>query len=128
VISQRIQHCYAGLWLGILLSEREEIVGIDISTVPFLNAVTNKKICEQFTALIECPKKLGTLWPETMREWSPFQKKVIEALLKVEPGKTISYADLAVSAGYPGAARAVGSVMSKNRFPILIPCHRVIYR
>ena len=25
-----------------------------------------------------------------------------------------------------GAARAVGSVMAKNRFPLVVPCHRVL--
>ena len=33
---------------------------------------------------------------------------------------------VAERAGAPRAARAVGTVMSTNRFPILIPCHRVI--
>jgi methylated-DNA-[protein]-cysteine S-methyltransferase len=38
----------------------------------------------------------------------------------------MSYGELAAKAGYPRAARAVGSVMSSNRFPIVIPCHRVV--
>ncbi|MEO1971721.1 MAG: MGMT family protein, partial [Pirellulaceae bacterium] len=38
----------------------------------------------------------------------------------------ISYAGLAVAAGSPAAARAVGNVMRTNRYPLLIPCHRVV--
>ncbi|MBN1129711.1 MAG: MGMT family protein, partial [Chitinispirillaceae bacterium] len=35
-------------------------------------------------------------------------------------------ARLAEMAGFPGAARAAASVMRKNPFPLVIPCHRVV--
>ncbi len=55
-----------------------------------------------------------------------FEKKIYRALQKVPAGQVISYGELARRTGYPGAARAVGSAMRKNRLPIVIPCHRVI--
>lgn len=55
-----------------------------------------------------------------------FSKCVVEALLKVSYGETVSYQELADLAGSPHAARAVGTVMSKNRIPLIIPCHRVV--
>ena len=58
--------------------------------------------------------------------YTPFQLKVYAALRKIPPGMTVSYGELAKRAGYPGAARAVGTAMRKNRLPIVIPCHRVI--
>ncbi|MFA5167032.1 MAG: methylated-DNA--[protein]-cysteine S-methyltransferase [Candidatus Omnitrophota bacterium] len=58
--------------------------------------------------------------------YTPFQKKIYQVLGKVPAGKVITYGELARRAGYPGAARAVGSAMKKNRLPIVIPCHRVI--
>ncbi len=58
---------------------------------------------------------------------SPFRRKVMQVLArKIPPGQLISYGDLAMLAGHPGAARAVGSVMSRNPIPIFVPCHRVI--
>lgn len=57
---------------------------------------------------------------------SLFQKKVVAACRKIGRGRTRTYGDLAAAAGSPGAARAVGSVMSHNRFPIIVPCHRVV--
>lgn len=51
---------------------------------------------------------------------------VYRELLKVKPGATISYGDLAHRAGIPGGARFAGNAMAKNNFPIIIPCHRVI--
>lgn len=55
-----------------------------------------------------------------------FRRNVYERLRETKPGERISYAQLAAEAGAPGAARAVGTAMAKNPFPLLIPCHRVI--
>ena len=55
-----------------------------------------------------------------------FQRKVLETCSKLEFGETVSYAELALRSGYPKAGRAVGSAMSKNPIPFVIPCHRVI--
>jgi len=59
-------------------------------------------------------------------EGTEFQRSVLKAVRRIPYGKTMSYGTLATKAGYPRAARAVGSVMSSNRFPIIIPCHRVV--
>jgi methylated-DNA-[protein]-cysteine S-methyltransferase len=56
----------------------------------------------------------------------PFQQRVLAACRDVAYGQTRTYADLALAAGSPRAARAVGNVMSANRLPLLIPCHRVV--
>ena len=57
---------------------------------------------------------------------TPFQKSILAAARKIPKGTTISYGELAMRAGYPKAVRAAASVMRKNRFPLVIPCHRVI--
>jgi methylated-DNA-[protein]-cysteine S-methyltransferase len=57
---------------------------------------------------------------------SEFQSRVVRACRRIRRGKVRSYGELAGVAGSPGAARAVGSVMAKNRFPIIVPCHRVV--
>ena len=55
-----------------------------------------------------------------------FQKRVWDALMKIPPGKTRSYAELAASLDAPKAARAVASACAHNRVAIVVPCHRVI--
>ena len=56
-----------------------------------------------------------------------FERAVWETLAReVGPGELVTYGVLAARAGYPGAARAVGAAMGKNRIPIFVPCHRVI--
>ena len=56
-----------------------------------------------------------------------FGQKVLFTLFNEVPrGKAVSYKQLAELSGFPKAIRAVGSVMAKNPFPIVIPCHRII--
>ncbi len=55
-----------------------------------------------------------------------FQLKVWEALLRLPPGRRVSYTQLAGLAGAPRAQRAVGSALAANPIAYLIPCHRVI--
>jgi len=38
----------------------------------------------------------------------------------------MTYGDIAKHAGYPGAARAVGTTVKQNPWAVLIPCHRVV--
>jgi methylated-DNA-[protein]-cysteine S-methyltransferase len=55
-----------------------------------------------------------------------FQLEVWAALPEIPYGCTVSYAELAVAVGRPGAARAVGAANGRNPISIVIPCHRVI--
>ena len=60
-------------------------------------------------------------------DWTtPFQRAVADALREMPRGEVVSYGELAALAGYPGAARAVGTFCATNRFMFLIPCHRVV--
>ena len=54
-------------------------------------------------------------------ERSPFQ-----GLLSTEIPLFVAYGELASLAGYPGAGRAVGTFCARNRFMLLVPCHRVV--
>jgi len=55
-----------------------------------------------------------------------FTRRVLGICAGIRPGETMTYGELARKAGRPGAARAVGQVMARNPFPLLIPCHRVV--
>jgi methylated-DNA-[protein]-cysteine S-methyltransferase len=58
--------------------------------------------------------------------WTPFQRDVLAALRRVPYGEVVSYAELARAAGHPSAQRAAGSFCARNRFPLVVPCHRVV--
>lgn len=57
---------------------------------------------------------------------TPFSLRILETLRTIPYGTTITYGALAVRAGFPHAARAVGRAMAFNPLPIVIPCHRVV--
>jgi len=57
---------------------------------------------------------------------SDFNETILEACRGIPFGHTVTYGELAERAGSPGAARAVGTAMSQNPVPIVVPCHRVV--
>lgn len=57
---------------------------------------------------------------------SSFRLRVYRELRKTKRGEVLAYRELAMRAGNPKAARAVGSAMARNPVPLIIPCHRVI--
>jgi methylated-DNA-[protein]-cysteine S-methyltransferase len=58
--------------------------------------------------------------------WTPFQQDVATALRRVAYAEVVSYSDLARLAGHPRAHRAAGTFCARNRFPLVLPCHRVV--
>ena len=56
---------------------------------------------------------------------TPFSRAVLRACGELPYGMTITYRVLAIRAGRPDAARAVGTIMARNPLPLLVPCHRV---
>ena len=61
-----------------------------------------------------------------LRALPPFTVSVLRELARVPYGETTTYGELAACVGRPRAARAVGTVMHRNRIPIVLPCHRVL--
>jgi AraC family transcriptional regulator, regulatory protein of adaptative response / methylated-DNA-[protein]-cysteine methyltransferase len=55
-----------------------------------------------------------------------FQRTVWNALQKIAPGTTESYAEIATRIGNPSAARAVARACAANPVAVVIPCHRVV--
>ena len=57
---------------------------------------------------------------------SGFQQRVLRAEHAIPRGFVSAYGRIATYLGVPGAARAVGSALAGNPFPIFVPCHRAI--
>jgi AraC family transcriptional regulator, regulatory protein of adaptative response / methylated-DNA-[protein]-cysteine methyltransferase len=64
--------------------------------------------------------------PPLLLKGTNFQVKVWSALLRVPPGRVISYLDLASAIGQPRAVRAVAGALARNPIGYVVPCHRVI--
>lgn len=85
-----------------------------------------KKLCLQIQHFLEGSPVNFSLKFIDMTQCYDFQKKVLLETLQIPRGKVISYGRLADRILAPRAARAVGSALAKNPFPLIIPCHRVI--
>jgi methylated-DNA-[protein]-cysteine S-methyltransferase len=55
-----------------------------------------------------------------------FQQALTAALRSIPYGEAVTYGELAALAGSRRAARGAGTFCAHNRFPLVVPCHRVV--
>lgn len=55
-----------------------------------------------------------------------FQQRVWQALRRIPPGRTMTYAEIARRIGAPKSVRAVAQACAANPLAVAIPCHRVV--
>ena len=94
---------------------RAELVGADAGFEQWVARVVG---------FVESPR-LGLDLPLDV-QGTVFQRRVWEALCRVPPGETVSYAELARRIGLPRASRAVAQACAANPLAVAIPCHRVV--
>jgi methylated-DNA-[protein]-cysteine S-methyltransferase len=61
-----------------------------------------------------------------MERVPPFARQVYDVARAIPSGGVRSYGQIARQLGDPALAREVGVALSRNPFPIVVPCHRVI--
>ena len=71
------------------------------------------------------PRDLSDV-PLDERGIEPFNRTVYAATRTIPPGTTRTYGEIARAIGKPDGARDVGAALSRNPFPIVVPCHRVV--
>ncbi len=64
--------------------------------------------------------------PIDWRGVAEFDRAVLTAIRAIPPGDAWTYGEVAAAIGKPGAARAVGGALGRNRVPVIVPCHRVV--
>lgn len=84
------------------------------------------KLVETALKKVLAGKPAGKLPPLDWTGKTEFQQSVWRAMLKISPGKTKSYGEIAEAIGNPKAVRAVGGACGANPIPVLVPCHRVL--
>lgn len=57
---------------------------------------------------------------------SEFDTRIYDVVRHIPRGRVATYGQVALLAGYPGAARAVGSALHRNPYEGYVPCHRVV--
>jgi len=56
----------------------------------------------------------------------PFDRSIYIAARAIAPGHVLTYGDLAARVGEGATAREVGRSLGRNRWPLVVPCHRVV--
>jgi methylated-DNA-[protein]-cysteine S-methyltransferase len=126
-------------WVGILGSERglrrsilphdsekdilnalgDDIGGAALSANYFENLVV--RLRDYFTGKeVSFPDALD------LAAYTPFQRRAWEITRNIPFGETRSYSWIAQQMQNPLAMRAVGTALSKNPLPVIVPCHRVL--
>ena len=85
-----------------------------------------RNICAQMSNLLQGKPIALSL---DILDWAvthPFQQRVLRMEHRIPRGMVSTYGRLANKLGHAGAARAVGTALARNPFPIIIPCHRTI--
>ncbi|WP_396655222.1 methylated-DNA--[protein]-cysteine S-methyltransferase [Microbacterium sp.] len=62
-------------------------------------------------------------------DWSlthGFPRAALQAICEIPYGETAAYGEVAISAGSPGAARAVGTACARTPISLVVPVHRVV--
>lgn len=57
---------------------------------------------------------------------SKFEKLVLNEIVKIPFGQTMTYSQIATLINKPKAVRAVANAVAKNKILLLIPCHRIV--
>ncbi len=61
-----------------------------------------------------------------VQQGTPFQTRVLKVMTQIPTGETWTYETLAQRSGNEKAVRAAASACAKNRFSLIVPCHRVV--
>jgi len=93
---------------------------------PKPNATPDQQLASAFDAWLSGTTHQLTV-PFALGDVTDFTARVLECLSAGPAwGETWTYGELAAAIGKPGAARAVGTALSKNPVPLLVPCHRIV--
>lgn len=95
-------------------------------SVPSGESPEMDRLAGKMDRLFNCRPAGFTLELLDLEICAPFQRRVLPAEFRVPRGRVTTYGRLAASMGAPGAARAVGNALSRNPFPLIIPCHRCV--
>ena len=104
----------------------EEVVRTTCVGIRTLSNPTIRLLAEQIQSFLAGKAVDFQISLIDLGQCSEFQKRVLLAEHQIPRGWVSTYGRIARSLGIPNAARAVGTALSRNPVPIIIPCHRAI--
>lgn len=130
--------------IAVLWSVRAGAPGIDRILIPAPDRTVEEKLLTFFSTAVAaaCPEIVALaerleaslngadvrfpLDALRLDRCPAFQREVLRADHAIPRGRVSTYGLVAGRLGRPGAARAGGTALATNPFPLAIPCHRVI--
>jgi methylated-DNA-[protein]-cysteine S-methyltransferase len=112
-------------WEGDLLTRFSlpPTPGVSSAGLPDFVARVIERVQEHLSGRLQDFSDLPFAWQRV----GDFQRAIYQAALRVGPGQTATYGQLAKAIGQPlTAARAVGTALGQNPWPLLVPCHRFV--
>lgn len=124
--------CHPMPWGCLLIEEQGEAL-TSIRYQPLDRPVTYSRATDS-VLLREACAQLDAYFAGRLRRFdlpltpqgTSFQRRVWEELRRIAWGQTCSYGEVALAAGCPRGARAVGMACNRNPLLIVVPCHRVV--
>lgn len=124
-----VPYAVRGWGVGRLSYERDVLVNHELPRprpASASAAIASDPLADRLLAYFDGEPVSYDAVPIDLSWTTPFQREVAEALRQVAYGETVTYGELAALAGYPNAQRAAGTFCAANRFPLILPCHRVV--
>jgi methylated-DNA-[protein]-cysteine S-methyltransferase len=118
----RVEHIY-------LPNPKKKLKERIVKNYPEVNKSSRKipgGIDTQIAKLFSGKKEDVNLPLLNLSKLTDFSVQVLKQTCKIQHGKVATYSGLAAKLGRPGAARAVGTALANNPFPLIVPCHRVV--
>ena len=110
----------------ILTADRTKLAGIELGTAGTGAAPPSAEWQAFIETYLKKPLDAAGWARLDLSGITPFGRRVYDACVQIPFGETRSYSELATAMGTPSKARAVGTALGKNPFPLIIPCHRVL--
>lgn len=107
--------------LEFIADDVEELLAVSKARWPLSRFVRDDK-----TAKAEARKIFGGGEVSVLMKGTPWQIQVWSALLRVPPGRIVSYGQIADAVCTRKASRAVGTAVAANHVGYVVPCHRVL--
>jgi AraC family transcriptional regulator of adaptative response/methylated-DNA-[protein]-cysteine methyltransferase len=109
-----------------LIEEVEELASYLSNAELEENPEALQTYANQLVAYLDARTGADFCPPLDILEGTTFQREVWSELQNIQPGQTLSYAEIAQRIGKPTATRAVAQACACNQLAIAIPCHRAI--
>jgi len=114
------------VFLSHIQTPTEKLVHMNFTDARPLSCPIAIELGERIQRFLEGEAVAFSLDRIALERCSEFQKRVLLAEYEIPRGWVSTYGRIARSLGIPNGARAVGGALSRNPFPIIIPCHRAI--